>query len=419
MALSKRERARATKLTATKSGVATKPLKVVIAGDTYWPMANGASYFTQRLAAGLAKRGHEVFVLAPGRERRTKQFERDGVTIYGIGSVPIGIYPNLRITLLSMARTPVAQIISKLQPDVIHIQNHYMVAKAAAFAGRKQGIPVVGTNHFMPENWVHYLHLPAGLERRMVMPGWRWLARLYAHLDGVSMPTHTAADHVESLHIGVDGIIPISCGIDLQRFNPRNSGAYLYERCRIPKSRPMLLYVGRLDKEKRLDAVIRTLPKIAKQVDVQFVIAGVGPQREPLATLASSLGVRGRVNFLGFVPDEDLPNLYCIADAFVMAGVAELQSIVTMEAMASGLPILAVNRNALPELVHHGENGYLFEDGDIDEIATCAIALLSDETSRKHMGQQSLQIVQKHEINETLAKYEQFYRRAIEQHIKK
>jgi len=149
--------------------------------------------------------------------------------------------------------------------------------------------------------------------------------------------------------------MPISCGIDLDRFKPTNDGAYLERRFAIPTDKPVLLYVGRLDKEKRIDIILRALPDILRVTNVHLVLAGVGKEKQKLEELTEKLGIRKAVTFTGFVPDEDLQNIYRIGDLFVTAGIAELQSIVTMEAMASGLPVVAVNVMALPELVHDGE----------------------------------------------------------------
>ena len=109
------------------------------------------------------------------------------------------------------------------------------------------------------------------------------------------------------------------------------------------------------------------------------------------------------------MPDEDLPNLYKIADCFIIAGTAELQSLVTMEAMASGLPVVGVNAMALPELIHDGENGYLFELDNIESLTQSLIKILSDEKLRKQMGDKSLEIIQAHDINNSMVTFESLY----------
>jgi glycosyltransferase involved in cell wall biosynthesis len=204
-------------------------------------------------------------------------------------------------------------------------------------------------------------------------------------------------------------VMPLSCGIDLERFKPTNDGAYLRQRFAIPTDKPVLLYVGRLDKEKKIDMILRALPDISRVTSVHLVLAGIGKEKRNLEELAEKLGIQQTLTFTGFVPDEDLQNIYGVADLFVTAGTAELQSIVTMEAMASGLPVVAVNAMALPELVHDGENGYLFSDGNSQMFTEKVIAILSDQAMRAKMSKTSLEIIKDHDVNKTIEKYESIY----------
>ena len=391
-------------------------MRILIASDTYYPDVNGASYFAQRLAAGLAKRGHQIFVMAPARTLKDNTSTRDGVIICGISSIRIPIYPNFRVSPLLFIRKAIRKHVKEIQPDVIHIQNHFMIGKGVALTAQELNIPIIGTNHFMPENLVHYLNLPKPAENKLKEFGWHEFSQVYRHLDAITTVTKTAAKLIENLGLE-KAVIPISCGIDLERFNPKNSGAHLKERYGIPENRFVILYVGRLDKEKRIELMIHALPQITKNVDAHLVLAGTGKSKAKFEIMTEEMGVRDMVTFTGFVPDEDLPNLYRMADLFVIAGIAELQSIVTMEAMASGLPVIAVNAVALPELVHDGENGYLFPDGDGQMLAQRAITILSSPTLRTAMGQKSLDIIQAHDIQKTLDKYEALYRQIIAEHV--
>jgi len=117
--------------------------------------------------------------------------------------------------------------------------------------------------------------------------------------------------------------------------------------------------------------------------------------------------------YTNMIEDEDLPKTYASCDVFCIAGIAELQSIVTMEAMATGKPIIAVNALALPHLVQDGFNGYTYEPGDIKTLAARLIELLSDQRKREIMGQKSLEIIAQHDIHKTLAAYEKLYQDAI------
>ena len=382
-------------------------MKILIATDTYHPDVNGAAYFTYRLATTLTKRGHHVFVMCPSRSFKNTVSDDEGVIVYGIRSIRLPIYLNFRISPVFVSRV-IRGVVKRISPNVVHIQNHFLIGKQAVGAAKKLGIPVIGTNHFMPENLIHYLHPPIDAEKRLQQLAWRQCVEVFEQLDFVATPTKTAAALLRNAGLSKD-IVPISCGIDLERFKPTNDGSYLRQRFAIPDNKLVLLYVGRLDKEKRIDVILRSLPDILRATSVHLVLAGIGKERQQLEETTRKLGIQEAVAFTGFVPDEDMQNLYRIADLFVTAGIAELQSIVTMEAMASGLPVVAVNAMALPELVHDGENGYLFADGDSKTLAEKVIAILSNQEMRAQMSKKSLDIIKNHDINKVVERYESIY----------
>ncbi|MFH0776167.1 MAG: glycosyltransferase [Patescibacteria group bacterium] len=387
-------------------------MKILIASDTYYPNVNGAAYFTYRLANSLAEKGHAVSVICPAQKFANKVSRDKKVTVYGVRSIRIQAYQNFRIAPLAISKKFIFESVQKIAPDVVHVQNHFMIGKGAALAAKKLGIPVIGTNHFMPENLVHYFHLPKSAEERLKKFGWKQCLNIFEQLDFVTTPTQTAANLL--LQAGFSGeVLPVSCGIDLARFKPTNPGAYLKKIYGIPKDRPVLLYVGRLDKEKRLETILQALPVILRHKQVHLVLAGIGNEKNKLKNLVRKLGLQKAVTFTGFIPDADLQNIYRVADLFVIAGIAELQSIVTMEAMASGLPVVAVEAMALPELVRHGKNGYLFPDGDSQKFAELVIAILTNPQMRKRMAAESLKIIKNHDIKRVIVKYESLYSKII------
>ena len=150
-----------------------------------------------------------------------------------------------------------------------------------------------------------------------------------------------------------------------------------------------------------------------KSIDFQLVIAGCGALEKKLKKLVVDLSITHAVTFTGFIPDEDLPNLYCLADSFIMAGTAELQSIATMEAMASALPILAVDAVALPELIKHGENGFLFPAMDISQLTKYIEVIFTNEPLRKTMAQKSLEFISVHSIDKVMHRFVEIYRNLV------
>lgn len=392
-------------------------MRILIATDTYYPHVNGASYFAQRLARHLQNRGHAVAVVAPSTSFKNAKSVVNGILVYGIWSLPVFFYKKFRFSPPPIfIKFHIRGIIEEFNPDVVHLQGHFFVSRTVLNAARVKRIPVIATNHFMPENLAHYLHLPAVVADFIKDLAWRDFAGIFNRADYITTPTETAAGLIRKrLQSSVKAI---SCGIDLERFNPRNKGEYLIQRYQIPR-KPVLLYVGRLDQEKNLDLVLRAIAKIVSKIGFHFVIAGTGADSGRLKNLAEELFIGGAVTFTGFIPDEDLPNLYALADCFIIAGTAELQSIVTMEAMASGLPVIAVNAVALSELVRDGENGFLFENQDTEMLAEKITAIFSDQGLRKRMGEKSLEFIAAHDINKTISALEKIYQSEYDRVFKK
>ncbi len=389
-------------------------MKVLIASDTYYPHVNGASYFTQRLADALTKRGHEVAVISPSLSIGNDTFMRGAVKVYGVRSFPVLIVPKFRFVLPWIINRRIAQAIREFKPDIVHIQMHFLVSRTALAAAQKQGIAVVATNHFMPENLSHYLPVPQFVRNGINALAWKDAVRVLGKTYAVSSPTKTANTFIEPW---IGRTLPaISNGIDLVRFNPTNDPTPAQKTYKLPTDKPVLLFVGRLDKEKNVDVVLRAAALALKKVEFHFAIAGHGAESKKLEKLARELGIEKNVTFCGFVPDEILPSLYAAADCFVNAGIAELQCIVAMEAMATGLPVLGADAVALPELIHHGKNGYLFRPGDVVELAGHIVDVLSDGAKRANMAEHSLEIIAGHDINTTLETFEDFYREALRTH---
>lgn len=384
-------------------------MRVLIASDAYYPMVSGSSYFVQRFADILAAAGHDVAVLASGQGMTATDTYRGKVRVFSVPAMPTPV-PGFYLALPFFINKSINDAIDTFKPDVVHIQMHFAIARAALHAARRRKIAVVATNHFMPDNLTHYLHLPRAITETIHKLAWADAARIFRKAHGLSAPTKTA---VGLMQPQLDKPIQsISNGIDLKLFNTSNDPTPARTAYKFPH-KPILLFVGRLDKEKNVDVVLRAVALARNKADFHFVAAGQGVEKAKLQKLTKDLGIEDRVTFPGFVPNELLPSLYAASDAFVIAGTAELQCIVAMEAMATGLPVLGANAFALPELVHDNKNGFLFEPGDVQDLADKMIKLMGDAELRKQMGAESLKIIAEHDISVTLEQFEDLYRAAM------
>jgi len=150
---------------------------------------------------------------------------------------------------------------------------------------------------------------------------------------------------------------------------------------------------------------------LPKELNVQVEIVGDGGEREYLENLATELGINKQVEFRGHISDQELPKVYERATLFAMPSIAELQSIATMEAMASGRPVVAADAMALPHLVHDGDNGYLFAPDDVQAFASSLLKVLTaDQKELDRLSENSLHLIQSHDIERTIAVFEGLYR---------
>ncbi|GAA2206335.1 hypothetical protein GCM10009850_017930 [Nonomuraea monospora] len=389
-------------LTDALSPAPERPRRILISSDTYPPDVNGAAYFTHRLATGLAARGNQVHVICQSDQGPASADVCDGVIVHRLRSAPLLVHPTMRVTV----PTRLDRLVSIIKPDVLHTQGHFVVGRAAMAAARRAGVPIVATNHFMPDNLFQFAHIPARLREKAGRLAWRDFSRVFGRADHITTPTPLAAKLLSDQGFGHD-VEPVSCGIDLTRFHPHaEPKAWARKMFDLP-DRPTILFVGRLDEEKRLDEVIRALPLVLNETDAQVAFVGKGNQRAELERLARRIGVSERVFFLGFVADENMPQAFSAADVFAMPGVAELQSIATLEAMASGLPVVAADAMALPHLVD--DNGYLYQPGDVVALARHLTTVLADDGLRARLGKASRELALTHDDQASLARFERIY----------
>ena len=384
-----------------------QPLTILIAADTYPPHINGAAQFGYRLAKGMTGRGHNVHVLAC-RADNGKSFTefRSEATVHRLRSHGVPTHEYFRICLPWEIKKEISLLFDRVQPDVVHIQSHYMIGEHVLYEAVRRGIRIVATNHFMPENLNPFLPFPQWFKDIIGRISWKDMGKVMGQADVVTTPTPLAAKAMHQ-HAFLRKVLPLSNGID--------SAAYELEPGEQigPHPHPTVLFVGRLAEEKHVDVLIEAVSKTPPELKVHLEIVGGGEVRSSLENLVQRLGLGDRVKFLGLASDEELRKAYIRADLFCMPGTAELQSLVTLEAMSASTPVVLADAMALPHLVRDGDNGYLFTPGDSDDLAkkiTLILELPADQ--RAVMGQASRQMVEPHSIQGTLQTFEDLYRGA-------
>lgn len=384
-----------------------QPLTILIAADTYPPHVNGAAQFGYRLAKGMTGRGHTVHVLAC-RADNGKSFTefRDEATVHRLRSHGVFTHDYFRICLPWEIKKEIGLLFDRIKPDVVHIQSHYMIGEHVLCEAEKRGIRIVATNHFMPENLNPFLPFPQWFKDIVGRISWKDMGKVMGKADVVTTPTPLAAKAMHQ-HAFLRKVLPLSNGIDSAAYELRDGEVI----GRHPH--PTVLFAGRLAEEKHVDVLIDAVAKTPAELNVHLEIVGGGEVRAALEHRVSRLGLQGRVKFLGLASDDDLREAYIKADLFCMPGTAELQSLVTLEAMSASTPVLLADAMALPHLVRDGENGFLFTPNDSDDLAakiTRVLQLPAAELAA--MGKASRCMVEPHSIQGTLQTFEDLYRGA-------
>ncbi|MDY6052427.1 MAG: glycosyltransferase [Rothia sp. (in: high G+C Gram-positive bacteria)] len=389
--------------------MADMPLTILIGADTYPPDINGAAQFSSRLAHAMTARGHTVHVMAPKQEKGvTSCHTVDGIVEHRMRSHRVITHPYMRLNFPWEIYAEADHLVQEIQPDVIHIQCHYLIGRVLARIGAKRGVRVIATNHVMPQNITPFLPFNDRVNSVLEKISWGDMRRVLGQAAVVTTPTQIGADAMESGGKFSRPVMPVSNGIQSSDYELAPG-----ESIDKPAGELTVFFAGRLAVEKNIDVLIEGFSGLPADLLQKTVleVAGTGEILAELQAKAADCGVADRVRFLGYVSDEELRAGYLRADVFCQPGTAELQSLVTLEAMSASKPVVLADALALPHLVDSGKNGYLFTPGDTAELAGRLADILSlPEAERQAMGKCSRQMVARHAAEKTWETFESLYR---------
>ena len=408
-------------------------MKIVISTAVYYPMTNGVAVFSHNLAVGMVKRGHEVMVLCPSLTGKNHLEIQDGVQVMYLRSMEIPFYPDQihpvpekkqlfykdGFHVSVFPELEIKRALDDFQPDVIHCQISDPIGLTVVRYAKKRHIPLVTTEHNYPEVITDPLKIPKEFKKPVNHLLAKFFVSRQKKSNYVTMPTQMAIDDL-ILKREKDFKVPVeavSNGVDLASFKPGKANKSIYTRYNIPVGHPVALYVGRVDPEKQIGIVIEAFSKVLRKLpEALLVIVGDGVDRIRLENIAAELNISQNVLFLGRVLPPDLYELYKIGNVFVTASEIETQGIVLIEAAATGLPLVAVDKGAVKEVCQNKINGILCEPKDIDGIAKSVTRILQDPKLRQQYSEKSLAIAKNHDIGRTMAKFEDIYLSLIKEY---
>lgn len=325
-------------------------MKILMMTNTYKPIVGGLEKSVETFTEAFRGLGHEVFVVAPEVEERPPDEK---------GVIRVPAIHNVKGTEFSL-KLPVPGVISEAlgdwKPDIVHAHHPFLVGATALRYAYKLGVPLVFTHHTLFEQNMHYVSsTDSDALKRFIIE----LSTGFANLaDRVFAPSGSLSALIAERGVKTP-IEVVPTGIDVKRFE-RGDGAAVRRKAGISENAFVVGHVGRLAPEKNLEFLARSIaPFLKAHRSAHFLYAGKGPSEEAMAKLFSKAGVCARVHSLGVVQGQDLVNAYHAMDTFAFASQSETQGMVLTEAMAAGLPVVAVDACGVRDVVIDGVNGRL------------------------------------------------------------
>ena len=409
-------------------------MKIAITTPVYYPQINGVAVFSHNLAMGLASRGHEVLVITPSHTGDRHVSNSSGVKVAYLDATKLYVYPDQIHTVpkkkkliykhsLKASVIPgrqIRKILDEFQPDVIHIQGSDPIGLSTTKYAKRHHIPLVMTEHNQPEVLTESLPLTGVLKKPANAALSSYFRKRLSQADFVTMPTKMAAGHLfnsKELKVPFEAI---SNGVDLSAFKPGKVPEALYQKYGISKGVPIILYIGRLDPEKKVSVVLEAFKEFLKKCNdnkldrlskTLLVVVGDGVDKNRLVREALRMGISDSVKFLGRVVGEDLYNIYRMGNVFVTASEVETQGIVLIEAAATGLPLVAVDAGAVSEVCLDKVNGFLLKPGDSSGMSEAIYKILSDPRLLGQMSKKSIEIASEHDLEKTIDKFIEIYQK--------
>ena len=359
----------------------TATKRVLFCTDTYPPQVNGALVVTSLSVNGLRARGWECAVVAPA-------YPSGGVDVFNhspttgtpdllvsVPSMSFPTYSELRIS--APAYRTVAETVRRFRPHLVHCETEFVLGRVGQIAGARAGLPLVSSYHtdfarYMPAYGLPWLEKSVG----------RYLGRFHRRSARAYTPSGPAREDL--LRGGVRDVEVWGRGVDADLYNPRNRSENLRAKLELG-DRFTFLHVGRLASEKRVEQIVAAYAIALRGLppdSTRLVIAGAGPRQDTIRAAAPP----GTI-FLGYLDRRtELPTLYALSNVFMFASLTETLGLVVLEAMASGLPVIAVPAGGVADHLRDDMNGIATPPEDVDAMAAAMVALATDPARTRRLG---------------------------------
>jgi glycosyltransferase involved in cell wall biosynthesis len=358
----------------------------------------------------MAQRGHVVTVVTASEHGEPYEDEDQAVRLLRVRSVPNPFWDDGPIPVVG--HNELEEIAADVEPEILHTHDAAVLGLQLLRLKGNADLPLMATCYYVPRFAARYLTWNNEPQEAVESIVWAYSTWLFNQFDHVVFATEAHRSAFIQGGLEVPTTI-ISNGVDTARYHPTCSpGTEMEVRYDLPPN-PRILFVSRLAKDKEIDVLIEAMRHVCARREADLLLVGKGDDRARLEELTEEIGLQRCVHFLGFVPEEDLPAVYRAADLFAIASLCEVQSLPTLQAVATGLPVVAADAVALPELVLSGVNGFLVPPGDPKAMAEAILRILCEPGLASRMGQASLSIARSHSEARTFDGYENLYHHVL------
>ena len=372
----------------------------------YLPVVNGVSRSVESFRKELTRQGNNVFVFA----QSDGKYEDQAPFIFRYPSLTLPVY--VEVPAVIPVSPFVDQLLPSLKLDVIHTHHPVLLGQTAARKAAEMDLPLVFTFHTQYREYTHYIPLPQEAIQEFLKGAVEtWLRDFMGLCQHIVIPSESMKEILIRDYGLRARYTVIPTGIDLEPYQLADREALRASRGW--QADKILVSTGRLAQEKNWPTLIRAAQKVyQKHPDLRLVLIGSGPKKSALQELASKLDMAERVTFTGELPFSDVIVYLKAADIFGFASVTETQGLVTMEALAAGLPVVAVDGSGTRDIVDNGKQGFLVRN-DADELAASVNRLLESPEMMQKFRDRALKKVKAFDVKKCARQLVSVYEQAI------
>lgn len=360
------------------------PLRIAMFTNNYLPFIGGVPISITRLRRGLEQLGDKLLVVAP---RYKDQPEAEEHVLRVPSLLTMGEKREFRLANIFLGR--LRKRVRAFYPDIIHVHHPFWLGSLGLFMARRLKVPAIYTYHTRLEHYAHFVPLPGLIFRNLISHA--LIKRFANKCDGVIVPTYSTEEYLRMIGVKTPTFVQPT-GIEYTRFQAVTDTEISELRKTLKlKNETVFISVSRLSNEKNIDFMIEAINKLRQETrePFHFLMIGEGHQKDRLQSKIQELGLETHITLVGAVPPEDIAVWYRLGDAFLFASKSETQGMVILEAMAAGLPVVAVRSSGIDDVIRHGFNGYKTLERQ-DQWCAQVKHLLENDKLRHTLSEQAL-----------------------------